>query len=87
MIVVYKVMPEDGEVEFAALESAVKEGVSSYKDDVQVLETSSQEVGFGLKACRIKFQLDENHGSEELENKLKELPEVGDVVLEVMDRL
>ena len=87
MIVVYKVMPEDGEIEFSALESATKAGVAAYDESVEVLETSSENVGFGLQACKIRFRIDENKGSEELENKLKELPEIGDVVLEMMDRL
>lgn len=87
MIIVYRVMPEDGEIEYAQLEEVVEKTVADYDSTVKVLETKSINVGFGLQAVSIKFQLDEKLGSEELENKLKELPEVGDVVLELMDRL
>jgi translation elongation factor EF-1beta len=87
MIIVYRVMPEDGEIEYSELEEVVKKAVSEYDSSVKVLETKAINVGFGLQAVSIKFQLDEKLGSEELENGLKELPEVGDVVLELMDRL
>ncbi len=87
MIVVYRVMPEDGEIEYSKLEEVTKAAVAAYDDSIEVLETNSHDVGFGLQACKIKFRIDENCGSEELENTLKELPEVGDVVLELMDRL
>ncbi len=87
MILVYRVMPEDGEVEYSELEKVTKETVENYNDTVKVLEINAHNVGFGLQACKIKLQLDETYGSEELEEKLKALPQVGDVVLELMDRL
>lgn len=87
MIVEYRVMPEDGEVEFSKLEEVVKGAVQSYKEDVQILETNEEPVGFGLKAVKIKFQMDENHGSEELENSIADLPEVGEITVTLMDRL
>lgn len=87
MIVEYRVMPEDGEVEYSELESKTKETVENYKDDVTVLEVNEEPVGFGLKAVKIKFQMDENHGSEELENQLADLAEVGEVTVTLMDRL
>lgn len=87
MMIVYRVMPEDGEVEYAQLEKVTKDTVSGYNDSVEVENVESVGVGFGLQAVKIKFQIDENCGSEELEEKLKELPEVGDVNVELMDRL
>lgn len=87
MIVVYRVMPEDGEVEYSKLEEVSKNTIEAYNEKVKIKEIGPQEVGFGLKACKVKFQLDENLGSENLENQLKELDEVGDVVIELMDRL
>lgn len=87
MIVEYRVMPEDGEVEFETLKSKTQETVENYKDDVKVLDVKEDPVGFGLKAVRIKFQMDENHGSEELENKITELEEVSEVQVTLMDRL
>lgn len=87
MIVVYRVMPEDGEVEYSKLEEVVKKAIEGYDVKIKIKEIGAQSVGFGLQACKVKFQLDENLGSENLENQLKELDEVGDVVIELMDRL
>lgn len=80
-------MPEDGEVEYSALEKVSKEKIESYDSSVKIEDVSEHDVGFGLKAVKVKFQLDENAGSEPLEESLKELPEVGDVIIEHMDRL
>lgn len=87
MIVEYRVMPEDGEIEYSDLEQKTRETVDSYDEKLEVLEVKEDPVGFGLKAVRIKFQMDEKLGSEELENKLAELPEVGEVTVTLMDRL
>ncbi len=87
MIVVYRIMPEDGEVEYSDLENVSKDIVESYHESVKVLEVGPQDVGFGLQAVKIKFQIDENCGSEDLENLLKENDIVGDVIIELMDRL
>jgi len=87
MIVQYRVMPESGEVEYETLERVTKEVVANYSETVKIKEIGKVEVGFGLQACRVKFQIDENCGSEALENKLIELEEVGDVNVELMDRL
>lgn len=85
MIVVYRVMPEDGEVEYSKLEEVTKNTVLEYGAEIK--EVNEHDVGFGLKAVKIKFQVDENKGSEALEEQLKELAEVGDVAVELMDRL
>ena len=87
MIIEYKVMPEDGEVEYSKLEEVTKKTVESFKDDVKIIHVLEEAVGFGLKAVLIKFQQDENNGSEELENQLTDLPEVGEVSVTFMDRL
>ena len=87
MILEYRVMPVDGELDYETLENLTREKVEGYDDSVQVKEIGPRDVGFGLKACVIKFQVDENCGSEALENSLNELDEVGDVIIELMDRL
>ncbi len=87
MIVVYRVMPDDGEIEYSILEKLVKETIENFNDSVKIKEINSHDVGFGLQAVKVKFQIDEKYGSEELEEKLKEIPEVGDVIIELMDRL
>jgi translation elongation factor aEF-1 beta len=87
MILKFRVMPEDGEVEFETLKKAATDVVENFDSSVKIKYVEETPVGFGLKAVSIELQLDEKRGSEELENKLKELSEVGDVVLEKMDRL
>lgn len=86
MMLEFKVMPE-GEVEYSEVESAVKSLVEGYDTSVKIKEISSEPIGFGLEAVKIKFQLDENLGSEDIENKLNDLEIVGDVEITLMDRL
>ena len=87
MIMQYRVMPEDGEVEYSDLEEETKRIVLAYGENITIKEIGPVEVGFGLKAVRINFQLDENLGSENLENQLNKSNLVGDVQIEFMDRL
>jgi translation elongation factor EF-1beta len=88
MIMQYRVMPADGEIEYNELEKFVEDTVKSYDENLKVLEIGPRDVGFGLKACIVKIQFDENLGSEELEDKLKSNEDlVGDVIVELMDRL
>lgn len=87
MVVEFRVMPEDGEVEYSDLEASVKETVENYSETVKAVEVREDPVGFGLKAVRIKFQIDENLGTEELENQLSDLSMVGEVNITLMDRL
>lgn len=87
MIIEYRIMPDDGEVEYDQLEKVVKETVGAYDEKLEIRKVESREVGFGLKAVIINFRVDENLGSENLENQLNELKEVGDVIVELMDRL
>lgn len=86
MIITYRVMPEDGEIEYSQLESVTKEVVGAYDASVKINSVVEHEVGFGLKAVRINLSVDENCGSEALEDKLKEQEVVGDVIVEAMSR-
>ncbi len=86
MIITYRVMPEDGEVEYSQLEKVAKECILKYDSSVKINSVVEHEVGFGLKAVKINFSVDENKGSEPLEELLKELEEVGDVIIESMSR-
>ena len=87
MIVAFRVMPEDGEVEYSTLEAAVSKIVENYHESVKVRSISEEPVGFGLKAVGVEIQIDENCGSEDLENKVRELDIVGDFNITKMDRL
>lgn len=86
MIITYRVMPKDGEVEYSQLEEVTKKTVENYDETVSITSVEEHEIGFGLKAVKINFSVEESKGSENLENELKELPEVADVQIESMSR-
>lgn len=87
MILAYEVRPDGGEVEFETLKAKVEETVKAYADKIIIKEIKEAPMGFGLMAVFVEFQLDETLGSENLENNLLALEEVGDVVVKKMDRL
>lgn len=87
MIVAFRIMPEDGEVEYSELESSVNELVSNYHESVEIKSLNAEGVGFGLQAVAVEIQIDENCGTEELETKLSELSLSGEVTITKMDRL
>ena len=87
MIVVLRVMPEDGEVEYSQLEETVKTTVQNYGESVKIRSVEAVGVGFGLQACVIDFQVDETLGIENLENQLADIEIIGEVNVEKMDRL
>jgi len=86
MIVTYRVMPADGEVEISKLLEVAEENIKSYDKSVVIRSVSEEPVGFGLIAAKVSFSVDEAMGSEELENKLMELPEIGEVTVLEMSR-
>ena len=81
MILEFRVMPEDGETDYNELESQVKNVVENYHESVKVREIKSQSVGFGLQAVGVDIELDETCGSEDLENKLSDLIEKAEGIL------
>lgn len=87
MILEFRVMPEDGETDYQVLEDSVKNVVEHYDDSLKVRVIEPQNVGFGLQAVRVEIELDEKYGSEDLENKLGEIEQAGEVNLLKMDRL
>ena len=87
MIVEFRIMPEDGEVEYSLVENSAKELIENYDDSVQVRSVEADPVGFGLKAAKIEIQIDETCGTDDLEEKLSELENVGEVSITKMDRL
>lgn len=86
MILTYRVMPEDGDIEYSLLESSVKKVLEDFDKSVKINRIDEQPVGFGLKAVKVNFNIDEKCGSEAVEEKLKELEIVGDVIIESMSR-
>lgn len=86
MIMTYRVMPEDGEVEYSQLEEVTKSTLTNFDKTVKINRTEERNVGFGLKAVIINFSVDEKYGSEAIEEKLKEQEAIGDVIIESMSR-
>jgi len=86
MIITYRVMPADGEVEISKLMEVAENTVKAYNETVVIRSKEEAPVGFGLVAAKINFSVDEKYGSEDLENALMELPEVGEVTVLEMSR-
>lgn len=88
MILAFRVMPADGEVEYSDLEETVKNTVNEFVgSEVEFRILQSEPAGFGLQACAFEFQVDETLGSEGLENMLNDLEIVGEANVTKMDRL
>ncbi len=87
MIMELRVMPEDGEVEYSNLENEVRKVVQNYGEGIEIKNVEPENVGFGLQAVRIKFQMNEEYGSDRLEEELEALDIVGGVTVTLMDRL
>lgn len=86
MIITYRVMPKDGEVEYSQLKEVTEKTVKEYDETVTISSIDEHDVGFGIKAVKINFSVEESKGSENLENELKNLNEVADVQIEAMSR-
>ncbi len=87
MIIEYRVMPNDGEVGFETLKSKVEDTVKGYANDIKIIHVKEEPVGFGLIGVNIRFQMNEIHGTDELEKKFEKLDLVGEATVTHMDRL
>ena len=86
MIMTYRIMPEDGDVDYDKLVEVAISTLKKFDESVKVNTTNQKEMGFGLKAALINFSVDEKFGSEVIEEKLKTTEEIGDVYIESMSR-
>ncbi len=86
IILTYRIMPESGEIEYSELEKVSRETIEGYDSSVKIKSVEEYNVGFGLKAVKVYFSMDEKKGSDELEEKLRSLEQVGEVVIESMSR-
>ncbi len=69
VVVTITINPDSPDVDLAALEQAAKKEVVAYGGDVGKVE--HEPIGFGIKALKIIFIMDESKGSpDELEQKL-----------------
>ena len=78
VVVTLKIMPDSPETDQDGIIVAVSEAVSDFGGEVG--KTSSEPVAFGLKAALVFFTMPEEKGStEELENKISDIPGVSSV--------
>jgi elongation factor 1-beta len=78
VVVTLTINPDSPDVDLAKLEEAAKKEVSDFGGDVGKVE--HEPIGFGLKAIRILFIMDESKGSTEtLEQKIGGLKGVASV--------
>lgn len=82
VILTLKIMPEDPSFDLSKIEKKIEKAIEEFGGEYG--KSDIEPIAFGLKCLKTVFILDESKGStEELENELKELKEVGSV--EVVD--
>lgn len=82
IIITFKVVLESPEVDFEAVKGKVISAIEGY--DCDIGNATIEEVAYGIKAIKIIFLMDEKKGgTENLEEKLKEIEGVSSV--EVLD--
>lgn len=74
-VITMKIMPESVEVDLEELKSKAVEIVKEFEPIGEVI-TTEEPVAFGLKAVMVKFVIDENKGTDAVEEKLAGLENV-----------
>ena len=87
MIVEFKIMPEDSDVDIKVLEEEVKKISLDYDSKLQVRKSGTVDMSFGIKAVVIEVRFDENLGSSNLEDNLNDCDKVSSIEVLKMDRL
>ncbi len=83
VIVTFKIMPEDPQVDLAKIEEQAKQKIADYAGEGET-RVSEKPVAFGLKALEIIFVTDESKGTtDDLEKEISEIEGVRSV--EVID--
>ena len=78
VVVTITINPESPDIDLAQLEAAAKQEITSFGGDVGKVEI--EPIGFGLKALKLIFIMDEDKGSpDDLEAKLAKLAGVASV--------
>lgn len=84
MILEYKVMPEDVDTNLNKIKEELKNIVKDFEGTINNIKEIP--IGFGLKAISINLSLDEKKGTEGIENKFREIPNVQGIELITMSR-
>ena len=83
VVVTLKIMPENPEVDLAAIEKEAKAKIIDFSQNEE-MKIEQEPIAFGLKALKIIFVMDESKGSTEtLEQDIKTISGVNSV--EVVD--
>ncbi len=85
VIVTMKIMPEGPETDLSSIEEDISFVIRSFEGSS--INFEKQPIGFGLVALIVKFAIDESKGgTEEIENKLKEISGVQSVEVTMVSR-
>ena len=83
IVVTLKIMPESPETDFDSIETETKKLIKRFVGETET-KTEFEEIGFGLKAMKLTFIMDESKGSTDaLEDQIRNLDGVNSV--EVVD--
>lgn len=74
VIISISLVPGDVNANFAAIQEGVKKALKGIAEGAITFKKTP--IAFGLESLDITFIMEESHGSEKVENKLKEIPEV-----------
>ncbi len=75
VVITITINPDSPDVDLAKLEAEIKKEVTAFGCEVGKVEY--EPIGFGLKAIKILFIMEESQGSpDDLEQKISELPGV-----------
>jgi len=70
-IITLKIMPETAEIDLKELETSVKEAIE--KEGGMVGKTEDEPIAFGLKALKVTFSIDEEKGTDAVEEAVNRL--------------
>lgn len=80
VVLTVKLMPESPSVDLAKIKELAKSSMEA--EGARNISFEEKPIAFGLKAVYIKLDMDEAKGSEIVEQKLSEIPEVSSVTIE-----
>ncbi len=80
VLITYKVMPADVDVNLEELKSKIIESIS---DKCEIKDTKEEPIAFGLKALKILVMIEEKEGlAEKIENSILNIDKVESVEVE-----
>jgi elongation factor 1-beta len=74
--VTVKVMPEGTEIDLEALKTKGQEAIKNIYGEVGEIRIVEEPIAFGLRALKFTFIIDEDKGSDVIQDKFSEMEEV-----------